>query len=80
MAAVPFDTLNFTRRLKAGGFTPEQAETKADALKGSAMAELATKQDLRTEIRELEHRMTIRLGAMMAAIAGLLFAALKHIH
>ena len=80
MVAVPFDTLDFIRRLKAGGFTPEQAETMADALKGSAMTELATKQVLRTEIRELEHRMTARLGAMMAAVAGLLFAALKLIH
>ena len=59
MATVPFDTLDFTRRLKAGGFSTEQAETMADAAKGSAIAELATKQDLRTEIRELEHRMTL---------------------
>jgi len=76
MATVPFDTLDFTRRLRDGGFSAQQAETMADALKTSAMTELATK----TDLRELEHRMTVKLGAMMAAIAGLLFAALKFIH
>ena len=76
MATVPFDTLDFSRRLREGGFSAEQAETMADALKSSAMTELATK----TDLRDLEHRMTVKLGAMMAAIAGLLFAALKLIH
>jgi len=76
MATVPFDTLDFSRRLREGGFSPQQAETMADALKTSAMTELATK----TDLRDLEHRMTVKLGAMMAAIAGLLFAALKLIH
>jgi len=84
MATIPFDTLDFTRQLKAGGFSAEQAETMADALKSSAMAELATKRDigeLRTDfdskLRDLENRVVIKLGAMMAAGAALLFAALK---
>lgn len=83
MATIPFDTLDFTRQLKAGGFTAEQAETMADALKTGAMTELATKrdiQDVRTELREIENRLVIKLGAMIAASFALLFAALKLIH
>ena len=33
MATVPFDTLDFSRRLREGGFSAQQAETMADALK-----------------------------------------------
>ncbi|MEO5335030.1 MAG: hypothetical protein H7839_23700, partial [Magnetococcus sp. YQC-5] len=39
---------------------------------------LATKQDLDTKIKELEYRMTIRLGLMLVAVAGMLFTALRH--
>jgi hypothetical protein len=102
MASVPFDTLDFTRRLKAGGFSAEQAEAMADALAAVPMANAAGKRDLaelelRTDnqfvavrrdiadldakvdarLRDLENRLVIKLGAMMAGVAALLFAALS---
>jgi len=83
MATIPFDTLDFTRQFKAGGFTAEQAATMADALKTSAMAELATKRDiadLELKLRDLENRLVIKLGAMIAGAFALMFAALKLIH
>ena len=102
MATVPFDTLEFSQRLREGGFSAEQAETMAVALKTSAMTEFASKRDaadlehrtddqftaLRRDIadlkadtdsklRDLENRLVIKLGAMVAGVAALLFAALK---
>ena len=116
MAAARFNTLNFTRRLRAAGVPEAQAEAFADALSEDAIGELASKsdvegarrdlntkiddvhremkaeltglrrdlveqgKDLRAEMRDLENRLVIKLGAMMAAIAALLFAGLKLSH
>ena len=76
MNAIAFDTLKFTRRLKVGGFTAEQAEVLVQAVTD----ELVTKhdigllkrdiellrRDLRQEIAGAELRITIRVGGMIA--------------
>ena len=61
--AIAFDTLAYAKKLIEAGFTQEQAEVQAEALAEIIDERLATKQDL----RELEMRLIIRLGAMMAA-------------
>jgi len=61
-STIVFDTLAYAKKLKAAGFTEEQAEIQAEALAEIVDERLATKQDL----RELEMRLTIRLGTMMA--------------
>ena len=80
MSAIAFDTLKFTRRLKAGGFTAEQAETAAEAFAEAVTDELVTKndtellkrdiellrRDLSQEIAGAELRITIRIGGMIA--------------
>ena len=64
MPLVPFDTLELARRLKSdGGFSPEHAEGTARALADALSSQVATKMDL----LDLEQRITIKLGAMMAA-------------
>jgi len=69
--AVAFGTLAYARRLRQVGVPEEQAEVHAEAL-AAATETLATKQGL----RELEYRLTVRLGAMLAvavsAVAALL--------
>jgi hypothetical protein len=60
--AFPFDTLAYTRRLREGGFTEEQAEAQAEALAAAMTDTLATKQDL----RELELRIDARLAQIDA--------------
>ena len=79
MNAIIFDTLKFTRRLKAGGFTAEQAETAAEAFAEAATDELVTKhdiellsRDLRQEIADAELRITIRIGGMIAVAVAFL--------
>jgi hypothetical protein len=87
MSAVPFDTLKLADRLQAGGFTAEQAHTFASALAETAAgADLATRQDLvgtkedlKRDLRELEQRLTIRLGGMLVVLAGVLSAVFHYL-
>ena len=71
MNDIAFDTLAYSKKLRAVGFTQEQAEAQAEALSGIVSEKLATKQDL----RELEYRLVIKLGGMLivaiAAVATL---------
>lgn len=74
MTAITFDTHKFVRRLKEAGLPETQAEAIADAFRDAqGEAELATKHDietLRRDLKELESRMTIRLGIMLVAAVG----------
>ncbi|MEO1750862.1 coiled-coil domain-containing protein [Thiofaba sp. EF100] len=57
MATIAFDTHKFVRKLEAAGFTPQQAEAVAEALKDASMeAEVATKRD----VERLEAKMDMR--------------------
>lgn len=52
-----FDTLAYAKKLKEAGFTEQQAEVQAEALRAVVDANLATKQDvalLQREIKESE--------------------------
>ena len=70
---VIFDTLVYARRLKGAGVSDEQAEVQAEALAAVVTDVVATKQDL----RELEYRLTIRLGTMMTVAVGAMAALVK---
>lgn len=89
--ALALDTLAYAKKLKAAGFTEEQAEVQAEALAEVIDERLTTKHDLaelqnhleirihevETRIRELEMRLTIRLGAMQAAAIVIIVALIK---
>jgi hypothetical protein len=54
--AVSFNTLRFANRLKSAGVLPEHAEAEAEALAEAFevnFKELATKEDVKREVREL---------------------------
>jgi hypothetical protein len=76
---MPFDTLKLARRLEAAGFAAQQAGDMAEAI-AEAIAQLVTKDDLKTALRDLEQRMTIRLGGMMIVATGVVLAGIKFIH
>ncbi len=63
MSTIPFDTHAYVKKLETAGFTEQQAEVQVEALTGLIYDHLATKRDL----KELELRLTIRLGAMLTA-------------
>jgi len=85
MAAVTFDTLKFVKTLEAAGVSAPQAEAFATAVRDSTDSiDLVTKADLRevkaelkADMRELELRMTIKLGTMMVAAIGIVAALVK---
>ena len=83
--SVAFDTLRAARRLRdEAGFDERQAGILVDTFAEGMTETLATKADLdKTEtrlqgqMRELEQRMTIRLGAMMVGAVALIVALIK---
>jgi len=76
MATLVIDTYNLVSTLKSSGFSEEQASGISRALKEVDLEHVVTKQYLKTELKDLELRITTRLGGiMMAGVAFL--AALK---
>ncbi|WP_165076374.1 MULTISPECIES: DUF1640 domain-containing protein [unclassified Desulfovibrio] len=72
MPATTFDTLSYFERLKSAGVPEAQARIQADALRELVDSSLVTKRDL----RELEYKLTIRLGGIAVACTALLLAVL----
>ena len=80
---VAFDTLKASRRLTAAGFDEAQADTLVSIFAEDVGARLVTKDDLareiatlRGEMRDLERRLTIRMGAMFGGGVTILLTAL----
>ncbi|MGH8657352.1 MAG: DUF1640 domain-containing protein [Gammaproteobacteria bacterium] len=81
MNAIPFDTYAYVKKLKAAGFTEEQAEAQAEALASVVDANLATKHDiaaLRGDIEvlraELMRCISEAKSSTVKWVAGLLLA------
>lgn len=84
MAATTFDSLAYMKKLRAAGFTEQQAEAQAETFSEIIEERLATKQDLKEleislkrDMKELELRLTLRLGGMMAASIAMVAALVK---
>jgi len=69
-----FDTLAYAKKLKAAGFTEQQAEIQAEVLSQIIEERLATKQDLDALELRLKHDLTLRLGGML--VAGIAIVAI----
>lgn len=72
---IKFDTYAYVKKLKSAGFTDEQAEIQAEALKGILGTELATKKYLteaRLEIIKWVAVMLIAQAGFVAALVKLL--------
>lgn len=74
MTIVPFDTLGYAKGLRDKGVPSDQAEAHAEAARDFIMIELVTKNDLTLALDNLALRLTVRLGAMLAAGIALLGA------
>ena len=73
MATLTFDTHAYIKKLKAVGFTEAQAETLAELINDRRV----TKEYFDLRLKELEMRLTLRLGAMMAASIAIVAALVK---
>ena len=84
MSATTFDTLTYAKKLREAGFTEQQAEAQAEALKAVVDDNVATKQDLKElearitrEMKQMESRITIRLGGMNVAAVVVLAVLIR---
>ena len=59
MAATTFDTLTYAKLLQEAGFTAQQAEAQAEALRAVVDQNLATKQDLKEMETRLDHKIEL---------------------
>lgn len=83
MTTVTFDTLALVDKLKTAGFDQKQAEAVIRVI-ADAQDALATKDDLKHEIeflrrdlKELEQRIIIKLGALITLAIGVVAALVK---
>lgn len=70
-----FNTLSYTKKLEQAGVSREQAEAHIQIIAEIVEGDLSTKQDikdLKDEIQKMEYRLTIKLGAFLAATATML--------
>ena len=77
MAASSFDSLGYFDKLKAAGFTDEQARIQAEALREMADERLVTRNYLDMRLREMEYALTIKLGAMVAGAVAIMATLAK---
>ena len=71
------DTLEYAKRLEAGGVDRKQAEIHAEALRASLSTQLATKQDLEASVAKLEAAVVKYMVGQTFAIVALVFALLR---
>lgn len=74
------DTLKLAKRFRDAGASEQLAEEIAEAMRETREADfnqLVTKEYLRSELIQLEQRMTIKLGVMMGIAVGIVTAAVK---
>jgi len=75
--AVAFDTLQYTRRLQAAGFSVEQADALTEATRDLLAEEMVTRGYLTSELDKLAMRLTIRMGTLVGLGVGVLAAIIK---
>jgi len=74
MATVFLDTHKVVNDLKGYGFSDRQAEGITDVLRQIDLDHIVTRGDLKYELRDLELRVTLKMGAIAAtAVAFLAF-------
>ena len=72
-----FNATEYAGKLRAAGVPEEQAEAHLSILHEIVESNLATKRDikeLKRDIKELEYRMTIKLGGLMVTSIGIVVA------
>lgn len=74
MKSIVFDTHLYVKKLKAAGFTEEQAKVQADALAEIVEDKLATKADLKELEINLRKELTEIKADIIKWVAGMLVA------
>ena len=77
MSAIVFDTHACVKKLTTVGMPEEQAEVHAQAISELVTDRLVTTDDLGRSLKDLEYRLTLRLGSMMVVAVSLIAALVK---
>jgi len=77
VSSLPFDTHETVKKLRKAGFNEKQAEAQTAILANLVQDQLVTKNYLDEKLRELEYRLILRLGGMLAVAVGLIVGMLK---
>jgi hypothetical protein len=77
MAAIVFDADAYINKLSAVGFTEEQAAVQAETIAALINEQLVTKDYLDRCLAELEYKLVIKLGSMMAVSIALVAALVR---
>lgn len=75
-----FDTLSYAKKLEEAGFTRQQAEVQANAIRDIIDERLVTRQHLDVRLAELKHELLkwmIGIAATQIALIVALFAFIK---
>lgn len=75
--AITFDTHANVKKLRAVGFTEEQAEAQTKIIAELMDEQLVTRSYLDERLRELEYRLIIRLGGIIAVAIGIVATMVK---
>ncbi len=77
MSSITFDTLAYVKKMKSVGFTNEQAEAQAEEIAKLLESQLVTKRDLQEAENRIIHELTLRIGTMIVAVAGLVIGIIE---
>jgi hypothetical protein len=67
-----FNTLAMTKRLEDSGVPRSQAEAQIQVLAEIVESDLATKSDIKRDLKELEYRLIFKLSAIMGTMITIL--------
>jgi hypothetical protein len=73
----PFDTLAYAKKLIAAGVPEKQAEIQAETLAEVLTDQIVSRQYLDLRLQEMEMRLTLRFGAMLATSSAVVVALIK---
>ena len=77
-----FDALRSVEELQESGIPENQAKAQVRVFQRIIESDLATKRDikdLQQEMRELEYRLTIKLGVMVVAATGVIIGTIQYL-
>ena len=74
MPLIPWPML---KKMKSVGFTNEQAEAQAEEIAKLLESQLVTKRDLQEAENRIIHELTLRIGTMIVAVAGLVIGIIE---
>lgn len=67
-----FNTLTYAKKLEEAGVPRQQAEAQVQVLADIVESELATKNDIKRDLKELEYRLVVKLSAIVGTMVTLL--------